>query len=338
MPRVRPTREVNGVVEYWCNRGQHFLPANAFGLASSNPTGLKSDCKECRAKYEQPRNHTLTMLRKRSHTPNKICAHCGCGYYLKASADSKYCSKACCYARNIRETPNGLEKRCIKGHFAPLSEFYKQSRTNGLMSECKRCSNLKTSIWQKERNAKRRQQKQALLEQKKKWEEENRLSLRKTCTSCGQLKSIFEFHKEAAGLYGVNSKCIPCARAIAREYGRRPENKESRRAASRKSRAKRRQAAGSHTLKQFYLKCDYHGWRCIYCGEPLNKITVEPDHRKPLSRGGVDYLSNIAPACKPCNRAKHNKTEKEFRAWLESKKLAGVPFKESDSQSNSVVL
>ena len=50
------------------------------------------------------------------------------------------------------------------------------------------------------------------------------------------------------------------------------------------------------------------GPECAYCGKalltglPFSRPTV--DHVVPISRGGKNSLTNLALACKPCNRAK----------------------------------
>jgi len=67
-------------------------------------------------------------------------------------------------------------------------------------------------------------------------------------------------------------------------------------------------------LKKIFQK--YKG-RCAYDGKKLSwnnygKIgswgAWEVDHSKPKSKGGTDYLRNLAPACIECNRNKSNKT------------------------------
>lgn len=56
------------------------------------------------------------------------------------------------------------------------------------------------------------------------------------------------------------------------------------------------------------------GRRCYYCNKPLKRPVME--HKIPLCRGGLHSISNIVPACKPCNSRKHRKTAEEFFAVL----------------------
>ena len=76
---------------------------------------------------------------------------------------------------------------------------------------------------------------------------------------------------------------------------------------NRQRRIKRKNAEGSHTLKEWNdlkEKCNY---TCQACGkiEPEIKLTV--DHIIPLSKKGTDYIDNIQPLCKSCNPSKGNK-------------------------------
>lgn len=48
---------------------------------------------------------------------------------------------------------------------------------------------------------------------------------------------------------------------------------------------------------------------CVYCG---NSEPIEVDHVVPLSRGGTHSVENLAPACRPCNRAKGAKLLSEW--------------------------
>ena len=75
-------------------------------------------------------------------------------------------------------------------------------------------------------------------------------------------------------------------------------------------------ASGAFTREQFVSKCDYFGWRCYLCRKPLTATTVVVEHRIPLSRGGSNWISNLAPSCKTCNQRKGKKTEREYKLYL----------------------
>ena len=76
-----------------------------------------------------------------------------------------------------------------------------------------------------------------------------------------------------------------------------------------------RHAKGSFTFEQWREKIKLWGNRCYLCSESLIDKKVHIEHRIPISRGGSNWIANIAPACAPCNMSKHAKTEKEFREW-----------------------
>ena len=58
-------------------------------------------------------------------------------------------------------------------------------------------------------------------------------------------------------------------------------------------------------------------WECVYSGEDLNWDNLAIDHKTPLSRGGTDHPDNLQATCFECNEEKGNKTDAEYRRWLE---------------------
>lgn len=77
------------------------------------------------------------------------------------------------------------------------------------------------------------------------------------------------------------------------------------------SRARRRGALGTHTAQEWREKLELFAYCCAYCGEP--RVLVR-EHKVPLSRGGSNDITNIVPACQPCNARKHCLTSIEFIA------------------------
>lgn len=82
-----------------------------------------------------------------------------------------------------------------------------------------------------------------------------------------------------------------------------------------KRRAIKLKAKGTFSPQLWLQKLAFHGWKCYLCGVGNKKL--EQDHRVPLSRGGSNWLANLAPACVTCNRKKHNKTEREYRQHIQ---------------------
>lgn len=72
-------------------------------------------------------------------------------------------------------------------------------------------------------------------------------------------------------------------------------------------RARLLNAPGNFSFENWLLKVVYYGWRCFYCKIDLAIGTLTMDHRKPLAKGGSNWLSNLVPACKSCNSRKHAK-------------------------------
>ena len=60
-----------------------------------------------------------------------------------------------------------------------------------------------------------------------------------------------------------------------------------------------------YTADQLRQKFEYHGGRCWICRKLLLP-GFHWDHVKPIKQGGWDMLSNLRPACGPCNKAKSN--------------------------------
>ncbi len=61
------------------------------------------------------------------------------------------------------------------------------------------------------------------------------------------------------------------------------------------------------------LKAAYRN-RCVYCGKRPKKLTIE--HVIPLAKGGPHTISNIVPACWPCNKAKRTGSAPDHQAVL----------------------
>lgn len=60
---------------------------------------------------------------------------------------------------------------------------------------------------------------------------------------------------------------------------------------------------------EIFARDDY---TCTYCKERGKRL--ECDHIIPVARGGTHEHSNLTTSCRPCNRAKRDKTLEEWRA------------------------
>lgn len=62
----------------------------------------------------------------------------------------------------------------------------------------------------------------------------------------------------------------------------------------------RRRAAGTLTVADWELVLDVYGRACLACGKP--EVTI--DHVVPISRGGLNDVTNVQPLCGLCNTSK----------------------------------
>jgi hypothetical protein len=63
----------------------------------------------------------------------------------------------------------------------------------------------------------------------------------------------------------------------------------------------------NHLLNQL---TQFWGHACAYCA--ASDVGLEVEHVIPWSRGGSNDITNLVPACKPCNRRKGTRTAAEF--------------------------
>lgn len=113
-------------------------------------------------------------------------------------------------------------------------------------------------------------------------------------------------------------KDIDRERRLWREMYARNQEREKTRAHNK--RARKANLPGSHTEQEWLDLVRKFGGRCAYCGcsdQPLTRDHVIPIARKRLKPS--NNISNIVPACGPCNFSKRTKTAKEFRVWIRRK-------------------
>ena len=106
--------------------------------------------------------------------------------------------------------------------------------------------------------------------------------------------------------------CRDCCRVYRKQWDKTPRGRLGAVVASSRRRTRTATNGGAFTATEFAEKCVLLGNVCFYCGE-ARPLTI--DHDIPLSLGGTNDISNILPACWPCNRAKHTMTAREYIAF-----------------------
>lgn len=145
------------------------------------------------------------------------------------------------------------------------------------------------------------------------------------CTKCKNNKPETEFYKRRRGT--LKSWCKSCCRIERRIYQmkyrannpkyRKKETERMRkwradnlstdrkrnRIRQQNRRARKRKNGGIVTIEEWKALCNHYGNVCLACGKP--EVTI--DHVIPVSRGGMNDISNIQPLCKSCNTTKSNR-------------------------------
>jgi 5-methylcytosine-specific restriction endonuclease McrA len=222
-------------------------------------------------------------------------------------------------------------KRCTKcNEIKPIAEFYRSSQnSDGLESWCKEC---------------RRQASRERYRSTKEAVRGHRMSVYrdglKRCSACGEWKPTTEYYSKSDNWDNLSHKCKVCKSvtrhtqylkhrekrlregrlayrrnrerklALGRKWRR--ENRAASRAIWHRYNARRKSAPGSFTGKQWEALVSYYcpdGY-CLCCGE---KEPLHADHIVPLSKGGMNYITNIQPLCRSCNGGKCNRHSTDYR-------------------------
>jgi 5-methylcytosine-specific restriction endonuclease McrA len=155
----------------------------------------------------------------------------------------------------------------------------------------------------------------------------------KICSKCNKIYPHSEeyFNIDSQKIDGLYPSCKACVKLYCRDYYIRnrkrkllinkrwnnlhPErrylhkrkwnrkNKSYKRILDINNRAKRLQAEGSFTIKEWNELCEYYGNKCLCCGS--KEITI--DHIVPIVSGGINDISNLQPLCGKCNSSKGTK-------------------------------
>jgi 5-methylcytosine-specific restriction endonuclease McrA len=170
----------------------------------------------------------------------------------------------------------------------------------------------------------------------------------KTCTQCGELKLLTEYHKRSVAKSGLSADCKICnnaARAKYRaanyeadiEYKRKYSetnriterlrtleySKNNRHVFSEGNRRRRARILGNGVQKYTTLQVlETYGTDCHICNGPVDMTAprgigkglgwetgLHIDHVIPISKGGPDVLDNVRPSHSSCNLSKGGRVE-----------------------------
>lgn len=84
----------------------------------------------------------------------------------------------------------------------------------------------------------------------------------------------------------------------------------------RTQRLRTRSGSRQQKLRRFVLNRD--GFRCHVCGQIFDEAELVNDHVVPLSEGGADHVSNMAPCCIDCHTKKTEAEASRGRARREA--------------------
>lgn len=301
--------------------------------AAYNVMAITKQCESCRGAYRvtpgraaKSRFCTLKCLHQGlSHDALikaiiKKCERCGSAYRVRPfrAAKSRFCSIKC--------KRDGLITVNCKGCGREFSHYPSQAGKSYCSNACKYKFAFHRSLIKSEclhcgRAFDRRKKgaHQQTFCNRTCLHEYRRARVTKTCVECGNSYEV------VISQFGSSKFCSRTCQN--RSQGREKSIRHSaapyreaaklvRRAATQRHRALKRSAKGTFTRQQWLDKCRYHGWRCYLCGTDLDIHTAQVEHRIPLSRGGSNWIANLAPACSRCNGAKGSQTEKEYRAKI----------------------
>lgn len=142
----------------------------------------------------------------------------------------------------------------------------------------------------------------------------------KWCVNCKQFKLKNDFHRSKRRKDGLTSWCKLCTGEYEDHYKEKRKQVRVEREVTGyhiawwKQKARRNSLSISPVLlMELYLASP----QCHYCGIEVNPKGLHIDHKTPRSKGGSDDIENLAITCADCNRLKHQRTEEEFRGFVQ---------------------
>lgn len=210
-----------------------------------------------------------------------------------------------------------MRKRCSKCKVELSADmFHRDSHSrDGLTSNCKACRNARSLAWFYENHTAQRAQSLARYNA-------NKEDISRRRSAARQLDLPNRLTAERA----ARAKDPERYRAYVRAWqNRNPEYNNARKRAWEKANpvskkimiARYRARLKSMRLHpvsraDLEMRVSVFGDVCAYCGAPWTHL----DHVKPIALGGPHCLSNLRPACAPCNRRKSSKPHRQWFSEL----------------------
>lgn len=278
-----------------CNTCKRELPATAqyFYKFVHSKDGFKSSCKECQGGKFILREKIPKGYRK-CHDCKQILPETE-DYFVRAFSkrDNKYYFKCHCRecgkARCLNWREQNREKYLDYAKEYHTTEKYKESRKKYLESHREQ-----VKAYKRKYRASHKEQIQVYDKQRRE-SPATREHILGMCRRwrANNTEKVADYNKSYAN-----------------------NNLEYFRQATQKRRAMAKAVKSSFTLQEWETAKAYFGNCCAYCGKHLQRLTQ--DHFIPLSKGGAYIASNIIPACKSCNSAKH---DRDFTEWYRNYKF-----------------
>ena len=198
---------------------------------------------------------------------------------------------------------NITQKQCSKcKELKSQSEFYKGRY------ECKACTDKasrkyqashreKTRAYDKKRYSKERDRR---TKNAREWKKQNPDKVLRYSRTSG--KEWHTQNKERANEMQRKRYLVNPIKNLLASLRWKKEHPEENRQLVRHRQAKKREAEGKITAKEWIDLCNKYGNKCLCCKRTDVKLTL--DHVLPLKLGGKNIISNAQPLCGSCNSSK----------------------------------
>ena len=223
---------------------------------------------------------------------------------------------------------NMTEKKCPKcGIVKDIGEFYAcKSRRDGFTSWCKDCSNESHKRYVESHREHLREYDREQYYAK----HEQHLQLRRESNERNKesikiaSKKYYDEHREEIlrkdKEYYENNRDYALKNMHEYYVNHSDEIKEK---AIMRKRTIRGTSDGTVTKDALEKMFEEQDHKCGYCGQEITKQSNKPntrhlDHIIPISRGGMNTLSNVHWVCPVCNKSKGNRLEEE---WLKKERM-----------------